>query len=475
MPPSPPRRGWLLAASLFAGLVLGWLFLTSDNLHSRFESTSFDRLMLGLRWWTGGPAGRWDPNFPLGTHVLLGAPWAMGLDPVLWGRLVSLASAAVALASAGFLAGRAAGPLARAAIVAGLVLLPGFARGSVVVGEELPYTAAALGCVAALVLARERPGWLLPAILAANATVLFRLDAMTLLPGLAVVGVLLLGWRRGLLFAVTSGLSSLLHLAVSARLQGDPIGFARIARTNIQANADGFAGQGLLSLPRSLAAELGGLPLLDGWLLLLGALVGIGLALRSERRAARALGALTAWLAITDLGLVAIGALEPGIPRYLVLLSALLLLVAVSESIELARSHPPAAKAALAVFALGLLANLPTLHAQARDARLPGGLHETAEWLRTHAQTERVLVGEEHPTFVVLGRFEPQRVDVLPPGSPEENDEARLRRALDGRSSQWLVQVNGNPAQPGIEALRQADRLGPAAFETSCCRVFPVR
>ncbi|MCO4773967.1 MAG: glycosyltransferase family 39 protein, partial [Deltaproteobacteria bacterium] len=169
-------RGRLLALASFVAVVLPALVL-SDNLHSLAESTSFDRLMLGLRWLE--PQGsRWDPNFPLGTAVLMAIPHALGLDPVAWGRGLSLLCAAGAGAVLFALVRRAAGDLAAGAAVAGMWWVPAVTRGAVVTGEEAPYLLCLLLALYGMVRGAEERAewrWLALSVLAGNAMALVRL------------------------------------------------------------------------------------------------------------------------------------------------------------------------------------------------------------------------------------------------------------------------------------------------------------
>ena len=311
-----------LAAALPTLLVLGAVvlpaFVASDNLHAVVESTSYDRLVLGLR--TLRPSGgipRWDPHFPLGTAVVMAVPWGVGLDPVGFSRGLSFMAALVAALGVFALLRRAAGPLAGAAGAAAIWLVPSFTRGAIVTGEEAIYTA--LVVFAALALARghgaQRPlPWMFASLLAINGTVLFRLDAMTLVPLFALLGLAAFGPRRGAIHGALCFLTTALHIAVSAWVTGDPLGFARVASMNIRRNASGFDALGPAVLPANLAAELG------GWPVLVAALLGAVVLLRRprERAAGRVLGILLVGVLLIDLVLTMAGAMEARTMRYLV-------------------------------------------------------------------------------------------------------------------------------------------------------------
>lgn len=469
LPTSTPRRLLRWLPLLLVLLVLVPAFLGSDNLHARVESTSFDRLMLGLRWLNPVPH-RWDPNFPLGTALLMAVPHALGLDPVLWGRLLSLGAAGVAAVLLFALVRRAAGEAAGAVAAAAIWLIPAVTRGAVVTGEEAPYLALLLAGLLALVRAASGGWrWLLLSALAANATVLLRLDAMTVVPLFGLLGVWLLGVRRGALLGVLSLGTTLLHMAVSWRMSGDPIGFARVASFNIQRNADGFDVLGPGLLPLNLVGEL-------GWAVLgIAGFGGVWL-WKAATPAARALGAAWVWLFVVDLGLTMVGAMEARTMRYLVPLLVLTTAVAAVGATRDGMPRPerwPWLRWMLPVgLALSLLSNVPEIRRQTREERLPDGLADAARWLGAHDEGRPAVVGEEHPTFVVLGGLDHVTTGVLPPGSPDDNRATVVRETVDGAGATWLVEVSSNPPRDAIEAAFPG---ASEAYRTACCTVWRVR
>lgn len=458
-----------LLAVLLAVVAPAWL--ASDNLHAVVESTSYDRLMLGLRTLEPAPGTpRWDAHFPLGTAALMAVPWSTGLDPVGFGRVVSLLSALVAALALFALLRRAAGPAAAAAGAACIWLVPAFTRGAVVTGEEAICTALMLLAALALVrghAAEHKAGWMVASLLAINGMVLFRLDAMTLVPLFALLGFAAWGRRWGAAHGLACFASTIGHVWISAATIGDPIGFARVASMNIRRNADGFDALGPDVLPVNLAAELG------GWPVLVGALLGLAVLLRGrdgERPAARTLGVLLGGTLVIDLALTMSGAMEARTMRYLVPLLALGVAGnAALVGMLLGRSRWVGAAIGVGIAAL-LVGQVPEIRRQAAEERLPVGLVETAGWLGEHAGAGRVLVGEQHPTFVVESGLPWTQLDVLPPGAPGGSAAEVIRAKLDG--VRWLVQVDGNPPTSALRKLAEVDR--EPAFAAGCCRVFAV-
>ncbi len=457
------------AIVMAAVVVPAWL--ASDNLHATLESTSYDRLLLGLRTFDPAPGiPRWDAHFPLGTAALMSVPWALGLDPVLFGRVVSMVGALVAALALFALLRRAAGPVAAAAGAAAVWFVPAFTRGAVVTGEEAPCTALLL--LAALALVKgygsvDKNRWMFASLLAVNGMVLFRLDAMTLVPLFALLGFAAWTPRRGALFAVGCFGTTAGQMLLSARTLGDPIEFARVASLNIRRNTRGFDVLGPDVLPVNLASELG------GWPILAGALLGLGVLLRGrdgERPAARTLGVLLGGTLLADLVLTMLGAMEARTTRYLVPL----LTLCVGGNAALVGMLTRRGQWAGAAVGLGLGALLLgqgfEVRRQALEERLPEGLVETAQWLGANAGSGRVLVGEQHPTIVVESGLPWTQLDVLPPGVPGSSPSALVEDRLEG--ARWLVQVHGNPPQRVLRRLGEV-RL-TVRYDADCCRVFSV-
>jgi len=404
-----------VAAVAAAGWVLA-LFARSDNLHSLAESTSYDRLMLGARLWHDGVAGI-DANFPLGSAVLYAIPQALGLPPVAFGRGLSLlfavAAAAVILRVVRELDPRES--TAAAALVA-LVCVPGLVRGAVVVGEEAAFTLALAG--AALGLMKGRWGW---AIVAANAAPLVRLEAMGVVPLIAVGVALVAGGRRGLAGAVACFGSTALHLVVSALgHSGDPIGFARVASDEVGRNAAQFGGElGAGVLPRAAADQLAGPA---GGVVLLVALVGVvALVRRREWIPAAAAG----YLLVFDQVLTSIGALEPRSPRMLAPLLVFLIVAAVALP---GRDGRRWTTAGIVLLIVGF--GVPRAWVQAREERLPPGLVEAARSLGERPLDEYVVTTEQHPVVIIESGRPPSSVG--PAHNPAREPAWRLEVSDEG-------------------------------------------
>ena len=463
------RRAPLLLPVATVLLVVIPTMFFSDNLHSLAESTSFDRLMLGLRWLEPAEGtSRWDPNFPLGTALLMAVPHALGLEPVLWGRGLSLACGLGSCALVFWLVRRAAGEWAAGLAAAGMWFVPAVTRGAVVTGEEALYLLAFLGALAALVLAVDEPErrgrWMVAAAAAANATVLVRLDAMTVVPLFGVLGVWLLGVRRGVLLGAVCFASTVTHLVVAWRMTGDPIGFARVASMNIHQNADGFDFLGPAVLPLNVASEVGwatsALAMFGAWWLWRE---------RSESPVRGALGAALVWLFVVDFGLTVVGAMEARTMRYLV---PLLVLAVAGAAVGATREGRPGAQRwvlpALFLFSLG--SHFPTIVRQAQEERLPVGLVEMARWLGEQRGDDRpVVVGEQHPVFVVAGGLDHAATGVLPPGAPGDNRGDVVREVLERTGAGWIVRVEGNPTADAISAGAPGVT---EAHRTVCCTVW---
>ncbi len=466
-----PSPALLLPFAIVVAAVVVPAWLVSDNLHAIVESTSYDRLMLGLRTLHPAPGTpRWDAHFPLGTAALMSVPWGLGLDPVLFGRVISLVSALVASLTLFALLLRAAGPVAAAAGAAAVWFVPAFTRGAVVTGEEAPCTALLLLGALALVKGYDsvdKNRWMLASLVAVNGMVLFRLDAMTLVPLFALLGFAAWSPVRGVLYAVGCFGTTIGQMFLADRTLGDPIAFARVASMNIRRNADGFDALGPDVLPVNLATELG------GWPMLVGALIGLGVLLRGrdgERPAARTLGVLLGGALLADLVLTMSGAKEARTMRYLVPL----LVLCVAGNAALVGMMTRRGQWAGAAVGVGLGALLLgqgfEIRKQSLEEKLPEGLVETAEWLGANAGSGRVLVGEQHPTFVVESGLAWTQIDVLPPGAPGNNPGSLVEEKL--QEARWLVQVDGNPPERVLREM-QAVRL-TLSYDDDCCRVYAV-
>jgi hypothetical protein len=177
-----------------------------------------------------------------------------------------------------------------------------------------------------------------------------------------------------------------------------------------------------------------------------------------------------------DLALTMAGAMEARTMRYLVPLLVLTIGVAAVGSIRSPMPQPekwPWLRWLLpAAFSLSLLANVPEIVRQTREERLPDGLAVAARWLGAHGEDLPVVVGEEHPTFVVLGGLNYVASGVLPPGSPEENRATVVRETVDRLGAVWLVEVSNNPPRT---AVQDAFPSASATFSTPCCTVWRVR
>jgi hypothetical protein len=465
------------------GGVLIPVFLRSDNVHAIEESVAFDRLLLGLRtFWPEGrgdapgtdglppfPANlrRWalDPNFPLGTAFVFGLPHALGVDPVTWGRLHSLAWAMAAALAWGASLARAGGAAVGALGGAAVFTIPAFTRGAVVSGEEAPY--AGLYAVSTWLLLRARDAWnsgeaaaagrarrsALLAALAGSATVLFRLDALTLLPGLALAGLLALGRRRGLLFGAALGLGGLLHLGVSWRVYGDPLNFAHNAARVTRDTASPGGDFHWARLPEIVAWQAAG-PLGPA-LLALAALGVVALLRRDPAEPAEPAGwtqgvgpvlaLLSLWLACADEWIVVRGSMQPRLVRYLVPM----LMPLPGLAILGAAAWVPGPRrrlalgAALAVFGTAAAAGVPRAWADAAAIRLPDGLEEAcrAAGEAARASGVSVVVSGWHPECTLFSRLPPGRIQPIVGPRRGPPDALQLRAEIERRRADLLVAV----------------------------------
>jgi hypothetical protein len=408
------RWEWLVGGivAVLPVLLIGVpLFLLSENVHTVEESTAFDRLRLSMRtFWPTPTASFWRPstwridtNFPLGTAVLFALPNAFGLESAFWGRVLSGISALIATGCAFRLFAPRFGPLLGGVAAAFPWCSPAFARGAVLSGEELLFTASLLVALVGLIEGRR---WIGVSLVAANAMVLFRLDAMVVLPAYGLLALALLGRRRGLMVAAASGVSSLLHVGITWATTGDPLAFARLAQGVTAATTR----EGPSMMP---AAYLAGIAEGLGHPALLGlAAVGAIVAVLRGGRSGRAWAFVAVYLLLAYMAVGASGILKLQFTRYLV---PVFVLTAVLVPISLAAVGPPRSVlaatlgAVLLGFCLHGSAKAVTEHAVA--ARVPTGLEAAAHWLAMCGQGETALVTSHLPALTVLGPLPPDSVD----------------------------------------------------------------
>jgi hypothetical protein len=401
-PPAWQTVVGLAVTLLPVGLILVPLFLFSDNVHAFEESTAFDRLALARRtFWYSPGASLWspstwrlDPNFPLGTAFVFGA--LPQHDLVAWARLHSAVWAVFSTVVGWRLLCPLTGPIVAGIGAAAFWTVPAFARGAVVSGEEAPFTALLLLALLGLL----RPGWrwAVVACLAANATVLWRIDAMAVLPGFAVVAVLAWGWRRGLLWSLASGLTSLLHFAVSGEVNGDWLAFARQAQAVTRSTSIDSSSDTLTEILALIAGGVGGTPALAV------AALGILSLLWKGGMTGRAIALLTLWLATVYGAVGWLGVLQIEFLRYLVPL--LVLIVAAAPCVVLTGPRRTVVPLTL-LLAVGLGVQLHQSAVastrQAAVARVPDGLEGAAHWLAMCAGGERTLSTSHLAELLVLG------------------------------------------------------------------------
>jgi hypothetical protein len=454
----------LAAGGAILGLLISCLLL-SDNLQSLSESTAYDRLVLGQRTFVPGdgkaPWPRWDTNFPLGTAAVFSLPYVLGADPVLFGRLHSLFWALVGLLVVGALARRAVPTIPSLLVVLAVAGLPAFVRGAVVSGESAPATAL-LG-IATLALCAGSPGvpgrssgrrsWLIASLLAVNAMVLFRIDLMLVVPGLALLGLWRIRGRAGLGYAAGCGGSSALHLLLArATGGGSAWDFAHTAQLTTARSADGFGGVAALSdMLRTLANQLAG-PWL-GWPLLALTLLGGASLLRSgEGPRGRLLALVWLWTLVAYQAACLSGVLEARSPRYLVPLLALscpLLLHGTATLTKRFAGRHTATVLAL-VTATAFFSGAWTAVSEAREARLPSGLVDCASALGELAGDGHIMIAERHPVVVVHSGLPYSQTSVLPPPGPQPVDAAGVLAAMQSSGARWLLAFPDHPPSSAL-------------------------
>lgn len=430
-PPTSERIldvGITLAAALLALPALS----LSVNLHSPQESSAMNRLVLGLRtFWpdlrTDPASFSPDPNFPLGTALVFATPFAVGLDPVWWGRLWALALALVATV----LARRLLSPIwgRGPAILGALALwaMPAFVRGAVVSGEET--TALTLLLAALLV----RPPVLAGVL--AGAAVLFRLDMLLFAPAILLARSPR-GAARGAL-----GMAPLLALplVVGALVYGDPLGPGRIAQA-VTAAAGRFEPRTLLAFPATVWAMVGPLALV------------VPVVLGADRRQLGGLGRALVALALIAWGVSIHGTLEVRFHRYFVPVLALWIPLVVAA--VAARRPRLGAAVAVALIAGGLVRSV----LEARAVRWPAGLEQAAELLGQEAPQAQVMTDRFPDALIILGGLHNGRVEPIAsvetgfPGAPSFAEQA------DARGTEYVVLAGDGESR---RAARASARLEP--------------
>lgn len=480
-----PWSPWATAVAVALPLLAIVLpaFWLSENIHAFIESAAFDRLHLGLRTFYGeglwGPQTPWrytpDPNYPLGSGVVFGLPWILGWDPVLFGRLHSLIWALLAAAALSRLVGRTLGRALGALAFAAVFAVPAFVRGTVVTGEEAPYTALVLLALGGLIAAREaRAGGGEPwkpasaAALALIGAVLFRLDAMTLFPLFGVLALFALGWWRGLLWSAVVAAGPLLHFWVSKAVYGDPLRFMEASGDITRQTGEAIDFTPWV-LPELVVDQIGG-----PWIGLL-ALIGLVLLLRSGF-GGRALAALALWLLLVDESLVVRASMQPRAVRYLVPALVLWVPLAVAGAAWLARRW--GGRASLAAALLVTAGSLAHGGVRARnDAlrfRLPPGSYEVADWLREEAAGQRVMLSARGPELTTISRVPHPLMSTLRGGQGHWHvDGPELERELSDHRADLLVAVDWSEAPRVLCAAELPDRT--LVWRQGALAVYRVR
>jgi len=378
------------------------LFGDTDNVHSLIETVAGHRLTLGFALLhqdpglvadAAAPIPGLDPNFPLGTAILFRVPWALGLDPVLFGRLHALGWLLVGTGCVVALVRPLAGHAVAAIAAASLWGIPAVVRGGMVSGEEAPCAGLLLLGLTVLVSAaesgreeRSRRRRAFAGGLLAGGAVLFRLDALIFLPGFVTAAVFLLGRRDGLLATAAAALWPALHVLASWATYGDPLRFARRAREVSSTRVAEGTFEPIGDLVLALQGQV-------GLLALVVAGVALAVGLLHPLRVGRALAGQSLAAVVAFSVVVLAGVLDPRIDRYFVPLLVLLGPAAVvGAAAGAARWRPEAATAAAA--AIGLTILLPGTAQSVRaahDATYPSGLREASAWLAEHAPGERVM------------------------------------------------------------------------------------
>jgi hypothetical protein len=449
------RVAWaLLIFPLFA--VLLPLFLSSENLHSAGESTSYDRIGLGIRTFWGQPgASFWSPstwtpdhNFPLGTALVFALPSLLELDPVGLLRAHSALWAAVASFAVFRLLRPQVTPLIAAAAASALWWVPTFARGAVVTGEEAPTFGLMMLGLLGLSRARSHPRALLLSCLAVNGMVLFRLDAIFIPPAFALAGFWVVGGRRAIAYAVGCAGTTLLHLGITWALTGDPVAFARVA-TRVTGGISLKTHVGPLDFATAISGYLG------GWLLLGLAAVGLFTLFRRGLIGGRLLVAATLWLGLGYSLAAGVPILEVDIGRYFVPLTALLAAGVPLSALALPQRGRIREGAALGGLVLLASLNVGTIKTQAQEARLEPGLVAASAWLAMCAPELATLSTHRAPALQLAAGYRRQPVHLL--NSRWNTDSPRsMGEELDAKGGEVLVLVGAGPEVQEFRAARVA-------------------
>lgn len=404
------RWAGLLLLVLPVVLILVPLFGYSENLHTSEETTSWERVTLGLRTFWPQPTSTvlqpsgWliDTNVPLGSAVLFAIPNLFDLEAVFWCRAFASVGCVLAMLGLFRLLEPQVGGLAAALAAIWPWSVPAFSRGSVVSGEEAVFTASIVLAVLGLVEGRR---WLVVSVLAANAMVLFRLDAAIVLPGYALLAFMLRPRRQALTLSALSGLSLLFHLGVTWATTGHPLTFAKTAGRVTAATSAGGADLTPGGYFALLAQDLGG-----AWVLAL-AVAGAAVLLWRGGKAGRALAIITLWM-VAAYGVVGlIGTIKLGFARYLVPTLALLTACAGAAFGTLPgrwRTVLPLLGGLALV--LSFRTTVPIIVQQADEARLAPGVEGAAHWFAFCGRERTILVTDNPFAFSVLGPLRPERV-----------------------------------------------------------------
>jgi len=444
---APKNTGLIAWAILTLPLVLVALplFLSSDNLHSAGESTTYDRIGLAIRtFWGHEGASFWAPgtwaidhNFPLGTAFFFALPMVLKIDPVGVLRCHSVLWALVASLAMFRLLRPRVSPILAACAASAMWCVPTFVRGAVVTGEEAPTIGLMMLSLLWLSRTKAKPRSLLLSCLAVNGMVLFRLDAIFIPPVFALAAFWIVGGRTAIAYAIGCAGTTLLHLGVTWGLTGDPLDFARVA-TRVTEGVSLKQSVGMADFVTAIAGYLG------GWLPLGLATIGIVMLLRRGQLEGRLIVGVTAWLAL-GYGLAArIPVLEVDIGRYFVPLTGLLAALIPLAATALPKRGLLREGAALAALVLLASLNLGTIRAQANEARLEPGLMAASTWLAQCAPHLRTLSTHRAPAVQLAAGYRQVPVHLL--NSRWNTDAPKsMEDELNAKGAQVLVLVGAGP------------------------------
>ena len=443
----------LLLLVLPVVLLLVPLFQFSENLHTREETTSWERMTLGLRTFWPQPTSSiftpssWliDTNVPLGSAVLFAIPHGLDLDALVWSREFAAIAAVIATLGVFRLLEPSIGGLAAALAAIWPWSVPGFCRGAVVSGEETLFAAAVV--LAVLGLVEGRRGLIL-SVLAANSMVLFRLDAAIVLPGYALLAFALRPRREAFVLSGLSGLSALLHVGTTWATTGHPLTFAKTAQRVTEATSAGGASLTVPGYIQLLADSLGG-----AWVLALALLGVVLVAWRGDRRS-RSLAAITVWVMLAYGVVGHLGIIKLHFVRYLIPV-LLLLSACAGAAFGIVAGRWRVALPLLGGLLLGLSfhANVPVIAAQAEAARLPPGVEGAAHWFAACGLERTVLVSDHPFAFSVLGPIRPERVIRVKTRLTTPNPSPILEQ-LEAPDASYLAIVGSGPVEQLIRETR---------------------